>query len=76
MPAFWIVEPFNVIEDIGAQFIAGAIPPPTKALCLKGGEETFHCGVIPAIAAAAHTANDTMCQRRFKTDTLFAQLPI
>ena len=60
MSAFWVVKPFNVIEDIDAQFVAGTIPPPAKALCFQGGEETLHCGIIPAIATAAHTASDAM----------------
>ena len=60
VPAFRVVEPFNVIEDISTQFVAGTVPAPTQAFCLQSGEETFHCGVIPAITAAAHTASDAV----------------
>lgn len=53
MPAFGVVEPFNVIEDADAQFVKGTILTSAEALRLQGGEEAFHCCVIPTISAAA-----------------------
>jgi hypothetical protein len=60
MPAFWVIELFNVIEDIHAQFVSGTVLPSAEALHRQGGEEAFHGGVAPAISTATHAANDAV----------------
>src|SRR5690606_24819790 len=60
MSTLGIVEPFDVIEHIGACFISGFVSFPMHPLDLHGREEALHGCVVPAISLATHTAGDTL----------------
>jgi len=60
MSAFLVVKPFNIVKDISAQLIAGAIVFSAKPFCLQSGEETFHSGVVPTVSAPTHAAYDAV----------------
>lgn len=53
--AFSIVEHLDVIEHIGAGELAGFVDPFFDPLLFQAAEEGFGHGIIPAVAATAHT---------------------
>jgi hypothetical protein len=59
MPSSWIVEPFNVIEYVGSQFIPNPVVAFAKTLSFEGRKEAFHCCVIPTISSSTHAANNS-----------------
>jgi len=54
-----VVEDFDEVEDlgpgVGADGEAGAVDP----LQFEGAPEAFHCGVVLAVAPAAHGGGET-----------------
>src|SRR2546428_403320 len=61
MAALWIVEPFDVLEDIGSRFIARAIARfRVDPLLLEAREEALHRRIVPAVALAAHATGDSV----------------
>ena len=53
-----IVEPLDVIEQIGSTLIARAILNTTRAPGFQAREETLHRRVVPDVTATAHAAGD------------------
>lgn len=51
-----VVEPLNIIEDIGLGLVPGAIDFANDAL----GLEAFHRGIVPNVSRAAHAADDAV----------------
>ena len=60
MPADRIVEPLDVVEDIGSRGVAGAIDLFADPLGLQRGEEALHRGVVPDVAGPAHRTDDAI----------------
>ncbi len=56
MPAFWIVEPFDVIKDVCTSMITSHVMGAAASLRLYRGEEAFHGCVIPTITSTTHAA--------------------
>jgi hypothetical protein len=48
-----VVEPLDVIEDIGSCPFPGSIDRTSASLSFQGREEAFHRGVVPAFTAPA-----------------------
>jgi hypothetical protein len=53
-----VVEPFDVVEHVGAAFLSGLVNPSAQAFGLQGGEEALHGGIILTVTAFARTAYD------------------
>jgi len=60
----YVVEAFNVVEDVGSGLVAGARAFLSDALRLERREEAFHRRVIPDIPGSAHRADDAVVSRR------------
>jgi hypothetical protein len=60
VPAFRIIEAFNIVEHIGLGFVARPIGFARRAFGLQRGEEALHRCIVPDIAGAAHGADDAM----------------
>src|SRR5271168_3515388 len=60
VPAFRIIEAFNVVEHIGLGVVARPIGFARRAFGLQRGEEALHRRIVPDIAGAAHGADDAM----------------
>jgi len=58
MPTAYILEPFDLIEQIGSALIARAILDPARPLGFQTREKTLHRRVVPDVAATAHAASD------------------
>ena len=58
MKALGIIETFDVIEDGGAGFLVGDKLPTIDQFPFEGAPETFHGGVVVAIALAAHGGDE------------------
>ena len=59
MPATTVVEGFDVFEDRSTGLPATDVVVSVDELRLEGREEALRDGVIPAIALAAHAADDS-----------------
>ena len=55
-----VVEQLDVIEDIRPAFIVRGVDPTLDALPLEQLEEALGDGVVVAIAATAHAADDAV----------------
>src|SRR5262245_46506272 len=55
-----IIEELEIVEEVGASLAAGSPRRVVDELDLQRGEEAFGNGVVPAIAPAAHAADDAM----------------
>jgi len=53
-----IIEHLNVFKDLLPRLLTGRITPMVHQLTLERPEETFHTGVIPTVAFAAHAGRD------------------
>lgn len=60
MPAPRIVEPFHVIEHIGPRLVPRGVVFSARPFSLQRGEEALHGGVVPAVAAPAHAADNAV----------------
>src|SRR5829696_4693818 len=61
----WVVKALNVVEDISSRFVAGSIARlAVDALELERGEEALHCRVVPAVAFAAHAADNAVMREK------------
>ena len=59
-----IVEHLDVFEDVLFRFLARAVTPVMDQFLLECGEETFHTGIVPTVALAAHRAFDAVVSPR------------
>ena len=59
-----IIEHLNIIEKILFRLIARLIVLAINPFGLDAAKETFHHRVVPAIALAAHAANDLQLVQR------------
>ena len=57
MAALRVVEHLDVVEDIGSRVIAGRIDLAADAFALEQLEEALGHGVVVAVAATAHAAD-------------------
>ena len=55
-----VIEPLDVIEDIGSGLLPGPVDRASAALGLQRREEAFHRRVVPAFTAPAHAAGDIL----------------
>lgn len=60
MPALPIVKHLDVFKDILLGFVSGRIVPMIDQLTLECPKETFDARIVPAVAFAAHTGNETI----------------
>ena len=52
-----VIKHGDVVQDILLGFIPGLIIPPLHSFLFQAPEETFHYGIVPAIAFATHAAD-------------------
>ena len=55
-----VVEPLDVVEDVGPGLRPGAIPTPVHAFAFQQAKETLRNGVIVTTAHGAHAAHDAV----------------
>lgn len=55
-----VVEHFDVVEDVGAGVVAGRVDLSTDSLALEQLEEALGHGVVVAVAAPAHAADQVV----------------
>ena len=55
-----IIEHLNVFEDVLSRFVSCGIVPMIDQLTLECPKETFHAGVTPAVAFAAHAGDEAI----------------
>ena len=55
-----VIEPFDVIEDVGSGLFPGEIPLASDPFTFKQGEEAFHRGVIETIPFRTQRALDAV----------------
>ena len=55
MPAFSVVEDFNVLKNTSVSFFFGVKDFSVDVLFFKRAEERFHHGIIKTIPFTAHT---------------------
>lgn len=58
--ALLLVEALDVVEDVHARIVTGAVDLAAQALCLHRAEEVLHRGVVPAVTTAAHAAGGAL----------------
>jgi len=58
--ALRVVEALDVIEDVAARGVPGAVDLAGGALGLQRGEEALHRGIVPDIAGPAPRAGDAV----------------
>ncbi len=55
-----IIEHLDILEDVLCRLAPRRALPMVHELALQRPEETFHAGVVPAIAFAAHAGRDAV----------------
>src|SRR6201982_3003980 len=60
VPAFRIVEAFDVVEYISSRLVSGPVRFAPCALGLQRREEALHRGVVPDVARTAHRTDDAV----------------
>ena len=60
MPSTWIVKPFYVVERVRTSILPCPIVLFAQPFGLERRKEALHCGVFPAVSAAAHAAYDAV----------------
>ncbi len=60
VPSFSIIEHFDVPEHILFRLGAIFVNPFSDVLGFQFTKETFHAGVVPGVALAAHAATDVV----------------
>ena len=58
VPPGRVIEPLDVVEDVGPCGFPPRVVRPVAPLGLHRRKETFHDGVVPAVARATHAASD------------------
>src|SRR6266542_6985237 len=64
MPSLPVIEPLDVVEELGARRRPRLPRRVVDELDLQRGEEALGDRVVPAIAPAAHAAHDPMLGQR------------
>src|SRR5690606_36925466 len=60
VPAFGVVEHLDVVEHVATRRIPGQVDPSPDPLSLEQLEEALGYGVVVAVAAPAHAADDSV----------------
>ncbi len=60
MTALWVVEPFDVVEHLGACGVLGGVDPPPDPLAFEQTEEALHRGIVMAVATSTHAAHQAV----------------
>src|SRR5271168_5499426 len=60
VPAFRIIEAFDVVEHISLGLVARPIRFARRALGLQRGEEALHRRIVPDVARTAHRADNAV----------------
>lgn len=60
MFAFWVIEHFDVIEDVLCGLLAGFVCAAANALAFEQIEEAFCNGIVVTITASAHLLFDVV----------------
>ena len=55
-----IVETLDIVKHVCPRLIARDVPCTVRALEFQRGEEALHCGIVPAVASAAHAAGNSL----------------
>lgn len=55
-----IIEHLDILEDVLCRLAPRRVLPMVHELTLQRPEETFHTGVVPAIACATHAGRDAV----------------
>ena len=55
-----VVEPLDVIKDVGPGLLPGPVHLSGRSLCLQKTEEALHGGVVPDLAGPAHAAGNAL----------------
>jgi hypothetical protein len=58
-----VVPALDVVENDGAGFVASRVTP-VHTFGFKGGQETFHDGIVVAVATSAHAHLDVSFRQR------------
>ena len=64
MPTPGVVEPFNVVKDIGPGFVPSPVLGAKHSFDLQCREETLHRRIVPALTAPAHAAGDALIDQQ------------
>ena len=60
MPTPGVVEPLDVVKDIGPSFVSGFVLGAKHSFNLQRREEALHRRIVPALAAPTHAAGDAL----------------
>lgn len=60
MPAFWVVEHLDVIENISASILPGALDLSPDSLPLQQLEKAFRYRIVMAVATSTHAAKQVV----------------
>ena len=63
VPPTGIVKPLDVIEHVGFRLGSRVVQRPRGTFGLQRGEEALHCGVVPAVAGAAHATSQALVRQ-------------